>query len=194
MTTRLKRRRRALFMLTLGLFLAIPIGAFMEVTLGEKFVFVYAHDYRSALPWVGSVLAAFIAWGLAVSPGGRTVLESMSERRWLRWVLAWPFAVILFTSMIVVAPLGWLALAGRLLGQEAHGEHARVLSIEPYVSRTRGCDQRAQLQIGRTDAELCVARVQMLHAPQPGEWVRVDGLRSPLGFYVQRLRQDPLLR
>ena len=179
-------------MLAMGLFLAIPLGAFLEVTLGEKFVFVYAHDYRDALPWVGSVLAAFIAWGLAVSPAGRVVLESMSQRPWLRWGLAWPFAVILFTSMVLVAPLGWLALAGRIVGQEVRGEYVRVLSIEPYVSRSRGCSQRAHLQIGRTDAELCVARVQMLHQPRPGEWVRVDGLRSSLGFYVQRLRRSPV--
>lgn len=163
----------------------LGIGTVLEITVGQGFIFSGSNEYREASPWLLALFTPILAVGLffhlrAIPPAPYT--RAQISRRAL---LAGGVAIIAY--MVVVAPLGWIALLGWTVGSPSMSLEATIIAIEA-THRGRTCRQHAELDFRGTSARICVED-RLSVQPRAGETVRVSGLLSPLGLYVQRI--DP---
>jgi len=92
---------------------------------------------------------------------------------------------VLSSLAVAWAPLGWSALFGWALGSSVEQFEAKVV----YVSKpsSRGCRQNAEIEFNGTSKLICLADVLVGRVPISGEIVRVVGLRSNLGTYIEEI-------
>ena len=149
-------RRGLRVLLSVALLLFLLLGPLLEVThTGSGFIFFYAAAYAQAAPWVGLALAAPIYLGLYIAESRYPYMRQRYPTRWVR-ALMWPGTVAFGAFLCVVAPLGWIAFAARLVGEPVYGVEARVLTVDAPRERSRGCKQRATIQYSSASARLCM--------------------------------------
>jgi hypothetical protein len=121
-------------------------GALLEMTLGEGFIFISADVYRSIAKWVFGALLPLATVAFYRMPK----VEMFSNSFLNRWIIR-PFTYLLAPMMlsgfIVIAPLGYMTLAGVLLPGEHVAMDARVTAVGIFSKRSRSCDQKATLQL-----------------------------------------------
>ena len=168
--------------------LLVTVGFVLEITVGGSFMFAGSNAYRHAMPWLSGVLlpAYGVVWYLADRRQG--ALSHRYPTAWVRWMFVFPLMVAGSSAMTIVAPLGWAALGGYLTGAPPEHLTASVLSIEPAVSRSRSCDQKARLEIDEIAVDICLEGRLTGRSPGRGETVDVIGRRSVFGVLIEEVR------
>lgn len=162
-------------------------GVLLELSIGEVFLFSRSKDYFAAAPWVFLGLLLPLGWALA----GRTARRELELRypTWaVRWLLVYPLSVAVSAGAIIVAPLGWAALAGWALGAPAVAE-ARVVSVDAGSGSALRCRTKGRLRIAGQEGNVCLSRlVADGRLPKPGEDLQVSGLSSAFGMLLRQVR------
>lgn len=183
--------RRSRIALSLG-FVVVFIGAMLEATLGQGFIFSLANEYRTVAPWIFALLLPFVAIGLLWLRKNGVKLHNRVQTKWLFWPVIFPLMVGLSSAAVVGAPLGWLALGGWAIGVETNETLGIVASVGTQHHGSRGCDQYATLQIGKSSARICLDHRLVGSLIRSGDQVVVRGRVSALGTYVEEIRVGPV--
>jgi hypothetical protein len=89
-------------------------------------------------------------------------------------------------ALIIISPLGWAALLGRMSGTTTDLE-ATVLSVEQSPG-SRYCHLRAELSISGTTASICLDDRVTGKTPAAGNTLLVVGRVSRWGVLIEQVR------
>lgn len=170
------------------LLLAAFIGMPLEFTIGENFVFSYSDEYKSMLPTLFALaLPAFAILWFRLEKQQRAL--SYRSPTWaVRWIIVFPLVVVLSSSLVVLSPFGWAALGGWAVGREASPRQAKVLSVGPERARMGKCDQKAMLDIGGVQANICIEGRVIGPSLKAGNTISVRGRSSFFGLFIEEIR------
>lgn len=174
------------------LFLLAFAGLPLEFTLGESFVFFYSNVYKSALPTLFTLtLPVFAILWFRLEKRQRAL--SYRYPTWaVRWLVVYPSIVLLSSSLVVLSPFGWSALAGWAIGTQAPPQQAKVLSVDSVRPKAGKCDQKAMLDIDGVQTNICLEGRVVGPIPKVGDRVSLQGRSSLLGLFVEEIRvQQP---
>ena len=166
-----------------GLILAVLVGALLEIALfGRGFLFAYSEQYRL----IAILLIAPLTWlclrGLQKF-GAQWWLAEQFPTRWIRRYMAYPTLLLMGVSLILYAPLGWIALAGWAAGTPFTGLPGTMITANEKPARD--CSYRDRLEVNGISGSICSrGRLTGAH-PKPGDEVAISGRRSALGLYVE---------
>lgn len=164
------------------------IGMMLEITLGEGFIFIFANEYRAIGFWIFLISLPLVTTGLFWLDKNGVPINQKSITKWLFWPIIFPLMIGFLAAMIIVAPLGWLALGGWAFGTESE-EIGIITAVGVKHRSARGCHQYATLQIGQTAAEICLdKRLEGGTSLRPGDQVTINGRISLLGTYVEKIQ------
>ena len=168
--------------------LIIITGGILEMTIGTRFVFSAADQYRAMIPWLLGILVPAFAWMWFNLEHASHSIADRYPTWWVRWLLAFPLIVALSSAIVAIFPLGWFALYGFLYGIPDGDIEAKMLAVSPHHPNSRGCNQNADLIINGNSARICLAQVLSGSAPAAGEAVTVTGRVSGVGVFSAELR------
>ena len=161
-------------------------GIILEETIGTRFIFSAANQYRLAMPWIVGVLTPLFAWLIFRAERVNHDLSDRFPTWWIRWLLMFPFMAVLSSVLVAWAPPGWSALFGRALGSSAEQLEARVVDVSrPY---THGCSQNAEIKLNGNTKLICLADVLVGRVPNSEDTVTVLASRSIFGTYIEEIR------
>lgn len=166
-----------------GVILAVLVGALLEIALfGRGFLFAYSEQYRL----IAILLIVPLTWlclrGLKKF-GAQWWLAEQFPTRWIRRYMAYPTLLLMGVSLIVYAPLGWIALAGWAAGTPFTGLLGTMITANEKP--VRDCSYRDRLEVNGISGSICSrGRLTGAH-PKPGDEVAISGRRSALGIYVE---------
>jgi hypothetical protein len=168
-------------------FLVFAVGGFLlEWTIGNVFVFTLSAAYFKVWPWLFVALLlpiGFVLQAIASSTLAFNYPNSPMRRR-----MSLVITTVLLAGWAVVAPFGWAALAGRVLGTPVDLD-AKVVDVDERRLYSPLCKRKdGKLRLDGVDANLCFSWVVVGPMPKRGASVRVKGLASALGVYVQEIR------
>jgi hypothetical protein len=169
-----------------ALVLIVVVGFVLELTIGTRFIFAYAAEYRRMQPWLyGLLVPAFgvLWWKLIRS---QRILLADYPTWWVRWLIMYPLIVAITSAVIVISPLGWAALLGLSVESQPGRREASVVAIDNRPG-ARGCDLRATLRFAGSDVRMCLE--DRIDGPMPGagQAVVVHGRTSAFGTVVDRV-------
>ena len=162
------------------------VGALLEMTVGERFIFAHADQYRDAMPWLLPLLAAALGVPIFMQVRSAEVRRQAVAAGISRWWTLFACGLAITLWMAAVSPLGWAAAVVWMLGSPVRSVEARVVAIEPPTSR-RYCDQRAELEFRGATARLCVEGLVRAQQPRVGDTVKLGGRALSLGLLVERI-------
>lgn len=168
-----------------GLTLAVLGGALLELFLfGRGFLFAFSERYRL----IAILLIVPLTWlcmqGLKKF-GAQWWLAEQFPTRWLRRYMAYPILLLMGVSLILVAPLGWIAFAGWAAGTPFAGLPGTMITANERSGRD--CSYRDRLEVEGISGSICMrGRFTGAH-PRAGDEVAVSGRRSALGIYVENV-------
>ena len=158
-------------------------GIILEETIGTRFIFSAANQYRAAMPWIVGVLTPVFAWLIFRAERVNHDLSDRFPTWWMRWLVMFPFMAVLSSVLVTWAPPGWFALFGRALGSSAEQLEAIVVDVSrPY---THGCSQNVEIKLGGNTKLICIADVLVGQVPNSEDTVTVVGSRSIFGTYIE---------
>lgn len=166
----------------------IVIGALLQQTIGNAFIFSWANEYRAARPWLFFVLLPMFAVGWFRIEKATSLIEGFCSGQRFRWLLVFPFVVALSTAIAISSPLGWAALSGVAIGKASDHVEVKVLSIDVHLERAKHCDVAAELAFRCSTERLCLERQLSGRLPRPGENLVVTGRVSRLGLFIEEAR------
>jgi hypothetical protein len=166
--------------------LVVLAGGGLEETLGTRFIFAAANQYREAMPWIVAALTPLFAWLMIRVERINHDLATRYPTWWIRWLIMFPLTAILLSAAVALAPLGWSALFGRLNGSDARPIDAQVRYV--FKPSSRGCRQEAEVQVGDNWARICIANVLVGRVPRDGETVTVVGSVSRFGTRIKEIQ------
>lgn len=174
------------WLLFAALLLAVA-GGLLEVTIGRGFIFAHANGYRDAMPLVLFILipAFALLWFPLIKNNPHML--SRYPTGVIRWGVMFPLTAVMSAAMIVVAPLGWIALCGWAVGEPSSIVEARVISIQTY---RKGCKLKAEIEIHGNSADVCLGGRVAGRIPEAGDTITVQGKTSFLGVYVDEIRTN----
>lgn len=180
--------RRAGWPRRAGLFvvLGVGFGLLLDITLGQSFVFAFSQRYRAIGWWVFIALLPVMGWLFVVAEGPRAAVRERYRGGVARTLMTCG-AIVVAAGTPVLAPLGWIAAYGRLAGTPVQVD-SRLLVYAPSGG-SRFCERRADIAFGGRQVGLCLSTHLVGPLPPPGAPLRLSGLQSPLGFYVQRIER-----
>jgi hypothetical protein len=170
----------------IGLMLAILVGALLEVALvGRGFLFAYSEQYR-LIAILAIVPMTWLGMRGLKKFGAQWWLPEELPTRWIRRYIAYPSLLLMGLGLIVVAPLGWISLAGWAGGTPFAQLPGTMISANDRPRRD--CNYRDRLEVDGIWGSICMrGRVTGAH-PKAGDKVVVSGRRSALGIYVENVR------
>lgn len=168
--------------------LIIITGDILEMTIGKRFVFSAADQYRAMIPWLLVILVPAFAWMWFNLEHASHSIADRYPAWWVRWLLAFPLIVALSSAIVAIFPLGWFALYGFLYGIPDGDIEAKMLAVSPHHPNSRGCNQNADIIINGNSARICLAQALSGSAPAAGEAVTVTGRVSGVGVFIDELR------
>ena len=163
-------------------------GAPLELNLGSGFVFALASEYRAAAPWVFLALLPLFTVFFVRAEKRRRHLRMPYPTWWVRSLLVFPLVIAVASAAVVVAPLGWAALVGWVVGTTAELQ-ARVVTVGSLSKGSRGCDQKGELLVNGATAAVCFEGRLVGPAPTAGETVVVNGRTSRIGVFVNEIQK-----
>lgn len=164
-------------------------GILLESTIGERFIFAWADKYRELVNHIYFVLLPISAIISFFSFRKDPYIRKKYPTKVVRWIFIFPFFTCLLPCIPLVAPLGWAAFSGWMIGSESQNMQARIVSVAPKnYSRKRHCTQRAELEFRSNSAELCIDGLFIGGTPKPNEKVLIAGQVSWFGIYIQQIR------
>lgn len=169
--------------------LAVATGAWLESSsVGESFIFAASGRYRAAVPWLVVVLMPLVAYGLHAI-GRRTGAGLFPGRgvvmRWLGSALVFALGAL----GIAVAPLGYLAAYGRQAGTPVQDLEATLVSLDAPRRSLFSCKQSGRVEWQGEQARLCLSSLVVGPMPHARDRLRLAGLQSAAGLYVQRIEK-----
>ena len=160
-------------------------GIILEETLGTRFIFSAANQYRVAMPWIVGILTPVFAWLIFRAERVNHDLSDRFPTWWIRWLVMFPFMAVLSSVLVAWALLGWSALFGLALGSSAEQMEASVVDVSrPY---THGCSQTAEIKLSGNTKLICLADVLVGQVPNSEDTVTVVGSRSIFGTYIEEI-------
>lgn len=166
------------------------VGALLEMRIGEGFVFARADEYRAIATWVFAGLFPVTTIVTYHSLKGKEFSNSFLSR-WIIKQFAFLIGALMLSGFIVMAPLGYMALAGVLMPGEHVEMDARVTSVERF-SKSKHCDQRATLQVAWASAEICLENRVVGKIPRVNDEVVLRGKLTVFGIYIDEIESmDP---
>jgi hypothetical protein len=166
----------------------VVIGGILETTIGTSFIFAAGARYRTALPWVLVALVPLMACLLVLGERRTHAFRRKYPTPAVRWLM-FSLVVALAVGATVVAPLGWIAAYGLLAGTPVQDVEARLISLADPQYSSRSCRQKGDVEWQGEQATLCVSDHVTGPAPRDGDLLRLGGLRSAAGLYVQRIQK-----
>lgn len=171
----------------LALTLAVFIGVMLEVTIGANFILALGGRYRAAAPWIIGALLAVMAALLLVAERRSHFFHALYPNPILR-LLMFPLAVAVGAGALAFAPMGWAAVYGRLAGAPVHDVEGRLVSLEDVHPGSR-CIQKGEVEWRGEQAKVCVSAHIVGPRPVRGDRLRLAGLQSTAGLYLQRIEK-----
>lgn len=165
-------------------FIAMPL----EFTVGESFVFFFSNAYKAELPTLFALTLPVFAIFWFRLEKRQQALPYRYPTWTIRWLIVFPLIVVLSTTMLVLSPFGWSALAGWVIGTDTPPRHARVLSVDPERRRAGRCDQKAMLDFNGTQTNICIEGRVVGPVPKAGNTVSIRGRNSFLGLFIEEIR------
>jgi len=170
--------------------LLVVVGFGLELSIGTRFIFAHAAEYRRVQPWLfGLLVPAFAVLWWKLIRSQRIVLVRFPTG-WVRWLIMYPLIVAITSAMVAVSPLGWAALLGRFVRSHPGHWEARVVSIDNRPG-SRGCDLPATLAMDGYEFGLCLENRVEGTIPRVGQAVVVHGRNSAFGTVVDRVSLKP---
>jgi hypothetical protein len=161
------------------------VGIILEETIGTRFIFSAANQYRLAMPWIVGVLTPLFAWLIFRAERVNHDLSDRFPTWWVRWLVMFPFMAVLTSVFVAWAPPGWSALFGQAIGSSAEQMEARVVDVSrPY---NHGCSQTAEIKLYGNTKLICLADVLVGRVPDSEDAVTVVGSRSIFGTYIKEI-------
>ncbi|WP_322594546.1 hypothetical protein [Acidovorax sp.] len=157
-------------------------GVALEMVFGSGFIFLGSGALYSAMPWLLGILLALFAWGVYRLERSTGFLEADVPTWSIRWLIMYPFVVLLCASAVFGAPWGWAAFLGWSTGVPVR-EQIRVVWIETPRD-SDNCGQSARVEFRGSTARICVEGLMEGAAPRAGDTVGVSGLISSYGLLV----------
>jgi hypothetical protein len=167
-------------------------GALLHFSIGRSFMFRHSTAYWPVMAGISVVsvpLLSFALWKmLQASPD----IATQYPTRWLRDFILFPGAVIIMIAMVMLAPLGWFALAAPFISSESTSLPGRVLSVrQPHKHwhnrRMFDCEQSATVTVDNMTGEVCLDGRIIGTMPKVGDAVVVTGRPSSLGLFIDTL-------
>lgn len=170
-----------------GLLLAllIAVGALLEATMGDAFIFAAAPQYRSAMPVMFFALLIPVAVGWLALERNSPDMAARYPTWWVRWFVMFPLVVALTSGLIIVSPLGWAALSGLVTGVPTEGAEAIVASIDSTDSISRRCGQLTRLDFRGATATVCLGGRYSGRPLKDGDKLVLAGRLSRFGFFIE---------
>ncbi len=173
------------------LLLLALIGAPLENTIGESFVFSYSNEYKSVLPTFFALTLPTFAILMIRLEKQQRYLSNRCPNWAFRWFIAFPLLVVFSSFCVVFSPFGWSALYGWAIGSETQPRQAKVLSVGPIKTSSKGCTQKAKLYIDGIQADICVEGKVIGPALKAGNTVSVHGRSSSFGLFIEEIHVTP---
>lgn len=173
------RTRIALVLLAFAFFLG---GMLLEFSVGSHFIFFYAAGYKKVAWWTFLGLLPLTA-GCMLSERMRNQIRLRYPTWWVRRLFMYPLMAAFVSATAVTAPLGWIAAHAWAMGTDTEPIPGRLVSVGKFRASLKGCDQRAELAVGKYMGAIClegVAAIPMMANPS----VTVHTRQSPLGLFV----------
>jgi hypothetical protein len=173
----------------LAVLVIVAVGSILELTVGQAFVFSLGNYYRAAIPWLfpGLLVLFGVAWFLVERASGP--IKARYPTLWVRELFAFPLIAAICAAMVLIAPLGWAALSGWVLGSASEDMDGRISYIGSRSSNWRSCPQYVELEVIDSSASVCLGGWPPGQEPKAGESVVVRGRRSILGVMVEEVRR-----
>lgn len=169
----------------------VVVGALLELEIGRGFIFAKADVYRSIATWVFAGLFPITTIVTYHLLKGKEFSNSFLSR-WIIKPFAFLVGALMLSGCIVMAPLGYMALAGVLLPGEHVEMDAKVFSMGLFSESSRSCDQRATLQLAWSSAEICLENRVVGKIPRVNDEVVLRGRLTVFGIYIDEIESmDP---
>lgn len=178
-------RFRAVFLVLVAVVLS---GFALEMSVGRGFIFFGSEAYRNALPWLFGLASLLLGSGFVFLERRNAALSWSAPTGWVRWLILLPLMTTLSAALVLIAPLGWAALFGWVVGTPVESQVVRVESSRISPESTF-CVRVAKLRLGGSTADICLDGRLSGSAPAGGESALVSGRVSALGLYVEELRR-----
>lgn len=163
------------------------IGPLIEIGIGKGFVFAHANAYRAAMPGIVGILLPVIGFAIYTRERKDHLLKDRSPTWGVRWLLMFPLVSLLGAALIAMSPLGWAAFMGWATGKNSTALQAQVLSVGEASTSSRGCKQKARLQVLGNEATICLDG-RISKPPRQGDSLSVRGRVSVWGVYIEELQ------
>lgn len=175
----------------LAIVLLVVIGALLEASLGQDFIFAGSKCYAEVRPWLFVCLLPLAGFALLKGERQSRWLQSRYPTAWVRWGLIYPLSSLATVGVVLLAPLGWAALLGYALGEATSTTAVTVRALGDPSPRSSNCRQHAVLAHGDSEARICLdgrrSNVLAAEPPRVGERLRVQGWQSGFGLYIGML-------
>ncbi len=160
-------------------------GLVLESQLGERFIFRYSKAYYDLMPWLYVCLLPLsaIVW-YRYDEYNQT---AQYRRSWWRWLVFFPLAIGLSTSLLICTPFGWSALAGRLAGGDPAVMEVKLIQVEHARHRIGKCDQKMVIEVDGRHISICAEDLTSSAAPAAGQWLLLKGKNSAFGFVIEEI-------
>jgi hypothetical protein len=106
---------------------------------------------------------------------------------WVRW-FAWPLFVLTFAGLLWFSAAGWVAATSSWLAVTPDRVQVMVLHNGPSNGR-KHCSELLTLSYLGAEHSLCADYMGLTARAVQARPLELHGLRSPIGFHVQRLSQ-----
>lgn len=164
------------------------LGFIFEVTVGRTFVFAQANSYRSSLPWFLALLVPLFGCLWYAYEQTTFAFGKAKLTWWVRWLFVFPFVTTVMSLLTILAPLGWLAAYGFLLGKPVQDVRAKLISVDEPRSTKRGCQQHAVVDVIGNTARICLDSPLTGRMPIAGDELLASGRLSSAGIFIDELQ------
>lgn len=165
-------------------------GVTLESTLGRRFVFWFADDYRAATPWLFATLLALFFVIYRRSGDLARISRSQYPTAWVRRFLMLPITAALLALTVLVTPLGWAAFLGSAFAGAPEPLPGKLLSLKERAPDPYACALRGSLRLEPASAEICLDGLVAGPVPKAGDAVRVIGRPSPFGVLIEEVAAE----
>lgn len=172
---------KPLLFLVLGALVFAIAGVILELTVGSRFIFSHANAYRNAKPLMFIILIPILAKVWLPIFKGSDYISARYPTDAIRWLVMFPCTVVMLSTIIMVAPLGWLALGGWVVGESSDNLEAKIISIR---SPDKTCKLIANLEIRGNRADICLGGRVIGSTPKVNDVIAVTGKISSFGVFI----------